>query len=163
MGCRTDLLFALAVGFGVRWWRERETADVVAAVALAGAGAIATVILVRYYSDAHYRSGTSVVQLGHNLRPMPALVAACFVLPVLGPCVVALRHSIPGVWRAAADELPLLALIASQLVAIFVIGRAEETRLMFPLAVALAWLGTSLWRAVISSTEDVQSEQRFPG
>ena len=155
IGCRTDLVVALGIGFAVRWWQRRDAADALAAVGLVVSGVVATVVLVHLYPDAHYRSGVAVVQLPDNARALPVVVAACYLLPALGPLALLVRPSelSSSIQRITAAHLPLLAVVLAEFASSFLVGRIEEVRLFFPVAFVLAILGTELWRTVVASVE----------
>ena len=153
VGCRTELLFALAAGFAVRYRYFRLRADGVAMVGLAATAVLGSVVLIRHYSDARYPKGTAVVQLFHNLDALPLVVAACFLLPALAPLIVMWRHRevAVSVGPVARAKLPLLSVIVTEILATFTVGRIEEIRLLFPISFALAWVGLDLWRALVTT------------
>ena len=155
IGCRTDLLFALGVGFAVRWRKTREQADLVAATALLAVGVVATVALVHAYPDAHYPRGLGVVQLAYNVDSVQLCVLGFFLAAAIGP-LIAVRGATPLAVAAravASERLPVIALIATEVTATLVVGKIDEIRLIFPVGLALAWVGADVWRAVLSSVE----------
>lgn len=159
IGCRTDLLVALAAGFATRWWQRRDRADLVVAGLLALVGATATVALVRVYPDAHYPPGIHVVELSYNLDALSIVVLATFLAPALGPLVLLSRPGAAAshVKRTTIRHLPLIMMVATEVVATFVVGHVEEVRLQFPMSFALAWVGVDLWRAALLSLDLVDA------
>ena len=153
LGCRTDLVFALATGFAVRYRYFRARADAAAMVCLALAAVIVSVALVAHWPHSHYPKGTAVVQILHNLDALPLVVLSCFLLPALAPLVMMFRH--PAVSLAvrptAVAHLPLIVMILTEVSSTFIVGRIDEVRLAFPLAFAIAWVGVDLWRALFAS------------
>jgi hypothetical protein len=151
-GTRTDLLIAVGVALLARWrWAGRRPADLAAGLLLGAAGAVATLALKAAYPDAAYPDGVSLVQVAHNLQPLVLLTLVAFLLPALGPWLLADRQ--PAL-RAALDAdrealVPLLALVLAEVAATLVVGRVEEVRLLFPLATALGLLGVVGWRALL--------------
>ena len=155
LGCRTDVVFALAVGFGARYVARRQPVDAIAAGVLATSAIVATLALIARFPDAKYPSGVSMVQLADNFSAIRIVVVGLFVLPALAPLVIMWRHPAvaPRVRDAAMTHLPLLMVVAAQVVSSFVVGRFDEVRLFFPVAFALAWVGVEMWQAVFESLE----------
>jgi len=152
VGCRTDLLGALAVGFAVRWWQRRRAADAAAGAVLAIAAAVATAALSAHYAAARYPAGVGIVQLDHNFAALPVVVAASFLAPALGPLVLARQDACrDAIVQVVRDDAPLLAVVVAELAFSMVFGRIDEVRLLFPVAFALAVAGIDLWRAVARS------------
>jgi len=153
-GCRTDLLVALGVGFGVRAWQRRSVVDAGAALALVVTALAATVALLVRYPDAKYPEGVHVVQLQHNLTAIPVVLLAAFLLPALGPLVLARAPRVRReVLDVASRYAALLAVVATEVVVTLVVGRTEEIRLLFPEAFLIALVGIELWRVVVDSIE----------
>lgn len=154
-GTRTDLLIAVGVALLARWrWAGRRPADLAAGLVLGAAGAVATLGLKAAFPDAAYPDGVALVQVTHNLQPLVLLTLVAFLLPALGPWLLAERQ--PAL-RGALDAdrgaiVPLLALVLAEVAATLVVGRVEEVRLLFPLATALGILGVVGWRALLRPT-----------
>jgi hypothetical protein len=156
IGCRTDLLLALAAGFATRWGRDRQRADAVVAALLAATAATATLLLVHHYAHATYRDDLSVVQLPHNFRgALPAVVATLFLVAPVGPLLMLWRHptGLATVREVAIRDLPVLMLVAVEVGASLVVVQVDDVRLFFPIGFALAWVGVDLWATVISAIE----------
>ena len=155
LGCRTDLVVALAAGFAVRYRAGKDPVDAVAMVGLAVVGVAGSLFLIMHFREARYPAGVSVLQLSYNFDALPIVVAALFLLPAVAPVLMMWRHqtAVPATRRALAAQAPLLAVIFSELGATFVVGHIDEIRLMFPVAFALAWVGIDLWRALLSTLE----------
>ena len=154
-GLRTDLLFALAAGFAVRWLRGRQLPDLVAAIGLGLTAVVATLAVVRLFPAAKYPSDTDVVQITWNLGAYPFVVALCFLAPALGPLALLLRQSnqVESLQRAAQADVALIAVIAGEFATSVVVGRINEIRLLFPVTFCLILVGAELWRAMIQSLD----------
>jgi hypothetical protein len=63
----------------------------------------------------------------------------------------------PWVRPAASTHLPVLAMVATEVAASFVVGRIDEVRLLFPVAFAVAWVGIDLWQGVVASFESEET------
>lgn len=152
IGCRTDLLFALSAGFAVRWLRDREHLDLLAAAVLGLTAVISTVALIHIYPAAKYPTDTNLVQLDWSLGPLPLVVAGSFLAGTLGPLALLLRRSDPveSVQRAARAHLPLLGVIAAEFASAVTVGRIDEVRLFFPVVICLLIVGGELWRAMLT-------------
>ena len=153
VGCRTDLLVALAAGFAVRWWLRREWADAYAAIMLAAAAVIATVVLVHIYPMARYPSDTGLIQITWSISALPLVVASCFLAPALAPLALLLRRTdtVEPLQRAARAHLPALGVIVAEVLAAVTVGHVDEVRLFFPVFFCLATVGAEMWRAMVES------------
>jgi hypothetical protein len=152
-GTRTDLLLAIGVALVARWLLAgRHRRDLVGGLAIGAFGVAATIGLILRYPDARYDEQVGAVQIVHNLQPLVLLVFVAFALPAVGPYLLA--RSQPPIRSVVNDHravmVPLLALVAAELVSILVIGRADEVRLLFPLATPLAIVGVVGWRAILA-------------
>lgn len=153
-GTRTDLLLALAIGAAARWLLAgRRRTDLVTAAALAIAGIGASIALAAAYPDAHYDPGAPMVQVAHNLNPLVLLVVALFVLPVLGPfLLVRSEPALRTLLDAQRDLMaPLLGMVIAELGSVLIVGRADEVRLLFPLAAPLGIVAVLGWRALVGA------------
>ena len=150
-GTRTDLLGAFAVAWTARWWVGRRTADLVGGVSLGALAAVATEALKHAFPQARYPAGIGMIQIFHNFQPTTALIATAFLLPSIGPLVVA-RHD-----PAAVDELdrhhlllfPIGLLVAAEVGFALVFGRIDEVRLLFPLTAPLTLIAALSGRALL--------------
>lgn len=150
--CRTDLTAALGVAFLARWWLDRSRRDDRTIGLLLGIAAVAaTVAFSRIWPDARYGE-QGLVQVVHNLKPAVWLTALAFLAPVVAPWTLCRKGTRS---RAAAEGerdvvVPLLALVAAEVVLTGLVGRIEEVRMFFPLAAPLAALGVIGWQAAFT-------------
>lgn len=151
-GTRTDLLLALGVALVARWLLAgRRPRDLVGGLTVGAFGVAATAAWILRYPDARYDDQVGAIQLVHNIQPLVLLIFLAFALPAVGPYLLA--RSQPGIRSLVNDHrpvmVPLLALVAAELASILVIGRADEVRLLFPLATPLAIVGVVGWRTIL--------------
>jgi hypothetical protein len=142
VGTRTDVLAAFAVAYAVRWLYLRRRADALRAAAILVSAIASTAVLVAFYPHAHYPAQTSLLQIGHSLRPNNLLIPLLFLLPPLIP-LWRLRHRLRT--TVGIDVIGLLTAVAAFSAASLVVARIDEVRLWFPLAGVIAAIGAAAW------------------
>lgn len=142
---RTDYAATLGVVIFAVGLHRRRLVLASTGVAVAGAAAIATVLLVRAFPQAHYVA--AVVQLPYNL----SLGSWGTVLPFYGVAV-----ALPLLLTVRRQALPplafVLAMFAVEFAAVFVVGRVDESRIFMPLAPVLGVAAVVAWRELQRSS-----------
>ena len=151
-GTRSDLLIALGIASVARWvFTGRELRDLIAGVSLAAVGVASTIAFKLAYPDANYDENVGLFRISYNLELTHLLVTAMFLIPIFGPFL--LWRSQPElrtiVWSERRWLVPVIALCIAQIGAVLVVGQADEIRLFFPIAGALAMVAIAGWSAVL--------------
>ena len=134
-GCRPEMAIAAAVLFALRWHDRNVLMRLAFASVLVILG-IAGVIIPRHlYPDTTYM--TDLVQIRYNLDPRHLLIVTALLAPVFAFIT---RSGL----RSSA---PILAWVATQLTMIFIVGRVDEARILFPLSGALALVLADVYSA----------------
>ncbi len=162
-GTRTDLLVVLGVALVARWlFAGRQRRDLIGGLALGASGVATAVAWTLVYPDARYDPAAPAIQIVHNIQPLVLLIAIAFALPAVGPYLLA-RSQAPIrelVQSNRSTMVPLLAIAGAQLGAIAVVGRIDETRLLFPIATTLGLLAVLGWRAILAPYADAATGTR---